>query len=326
MGCYFNPANTTPFFSSVKSHPSFFFFDGYACSYYTAQAVPAALSFSNYYEQIDISRTPTIIELADELDFYSCFLTNQPKAITIDIITRLTSAKEALIKNVNRSWHEGDEFISFDKRLISVTEEKIQQVPTGKNALFVLQLFGSHYPFEKRIPKDFRRPFQYTFQQEKETPTEAKNMADYLASISYTDEVLKEFFAMLHKKFGDTVPYSVIYFSDHGENPNYTRGDRHPSLLWLRIPYVIFLSQAYQKRYPATAEILRINTKYPVTNDLTANIFTALSHITFKNHILPDKYNLASPHYGIRLEQVPVNEGKMKLLDVIRSNSKKSQE
>lgn len=148
---------------------------------------------------------------------------------------------------------------------------------------------GSHFRYDRRVPQEFI--------EKNNLPTESKTDW-YNASLQYTDYVLKEIYQYgkenLHMQ-------ALVYFSDHGENMEYTHTSSPFYFDMVHIPFWIYLSPEYQAAYPGTYQSSRNNKKEIFTNDLMFESISGILHAESNSYqpeydITSSRYNLSSDH------------------------------
>lgn len=142
-------------------------------------------------------------------------------------------------------------------------------VPENKQALYIIHLWGQHYTYKDRYPKEFNH-FKPSDYDERIPLSKREIIAHYDNATLYNDFVVKQAI----KKFSDK-DCCILYFSDHGEeiydlgdfmghgtaehssNPNYQ----------LRVPLMVWMSSKFKQIHPKIEKSL-INAKhFPISMD-----------------------------------------------------------
>lgn len=129
---------------------------------------------------------------------------------------------------------------------------------------------GSHGKCTDRFPKHFEKFMESDYSDK--SKHQRKNYADYDNTVLYNDYVISKLIEQVN-------PYEaiVLYFPDHGVDFYYTRDDYaghgiidnpKSSAAGCQIPFIIYCTQKYNKRFPKTARILRkhIDNKFETCN------------------------------------------------------------
>lgn len=158
----------------------------------------------------------------------------------------------------------------------------------GTHRMGIIHLMGQHINYSRRYPQgsrydkftasDIKRNDPYLTEGMKQT------IAEYDNATLYNDEVLRQIFSFFRNS--NTV---IIYFSDHGEEVydyrNYMGRDHNvkksANLLHQQneIPFMVWMSPAFQRNYPVTVSRIRNAVDNPFTNDDLSNMLFDLGHI-----------------------------------------------
>lgn len=160
--------------------------------------------------------------------------------------------------------------------------------PKATHHLGIIHLMGQHMAYNHRYPKgsrhdcftadDIKRKAPYL------TAKMKKTIAHYDNATLYNDEVMRQIFQ--HFKGSNTV---VVYMSDHGEEVYDYRaymGRDHnikKSAKLLReqneIPFMVWMSPAFQRKYPEMVKRLHRAASKPFSNDDLSNMLFDLGHM-----------------------------------------------
>ena len=106
---------------------------------------------------------------------------------------------------------------------------------------------------------------------------------------------------------------AMVYFSDHGANPNKIRYPDPVGFVSLRIPLFVYLSDDYRKTYPVAAAALTAHKNSYFTNDLIYDMMCGILNVTSPAY---DPANsLASPNYKWTRETLRTRLGQKKLTE-----------
>lgn len=257
---------TTPFFAEEKNIRAYG--DVPSCGPFTRDAVPCLMTRASYLSPEKAQTETSFIRLFDKLGFHTVWVDMQGSAASV-FDTR-----------IGEIMAESREVVSLNTQLFTAPQpdeaaaavvERVLKEQQGR-VLLVLHLFGSHWPYEGRVPEAFRK---FTPTCSAETPIigdfrTAQDMAAcerqhlinaYDNSILYTDYVLHQVMERLRGR-----PSFLLYTSDHGESLGedgyFLHGNVTPEGLYVpierRVPLLFWRSEGYAAR--ALAE-------EPITHD-----------------------------------------------------------
>lgn len=277
------PHDTTPWEKRQKNNLDFFFFDkAYSNFPNTVMAVTQALTNSNQYNKTPLKDSTDILDVARKAGYNTYWLSLQNKSTVSDAGITIIAERADTVK-----WLHGDDE--------SVLQE-LQSIPSNKNNFILIHLNGSHFRYDRRVPK--------TFLQKNQLPASSKE--DYYdASLQYTDYVLQQIY-----QYGknNMQLQAMVYVSDHGENMKYTHTSSPFHFDMVRIPLWIYLSPSYKQISPDTAKALLNHSHNVFTNDLLFELLSGILHAP-SNAYQPE-YDLSSSSYSLSLDQALTLHGK----------------
>lgn len=285
------PINTTPWEKEMVKNDNFIFFkNAYSCFSNTVMAVTQALTSSNQYNGVLLKDATDIINVAKKRGYKTYWFSTQNKSTVSDAgITVLANQADKVF------WMKG-----FDEAII----EQIKCLPVNENKFIVIQLTGSHFNYNRRVPEKFM--------QANNLVSISKNDKTkwYEYSLMYTDEVLKRIFTY----FKDNHDLQVmVYLSDHGEDMKYTHTASPFLFNMVRIPLWVYFSPDYQRNNPNLINGLKVHKEAFFTNDL---LFETLSGIMNAQHnSYEDIYDLSSNNYMITKDNALTMHGKKRIKD-----------
>ena len=98
----------------------------------------------------------------------------------------------------------------------------------------------------------------------------------YDNSIVYTDYLLGEMIQRMNDRKGISF---LVYFSDHGETPNSTawRDSANPDLF--KVPFVIWFSPEYRRKFPGVVKSIEKAAKEPLRLDHAKAVLRLLAGV-----------------------------------------------
>lgn len=226
----FNNSNdeTTPWLSRVKNNDDFYLFkNSYACAWNTVPALEHALTEANYYNNKEFNKSASIVDIAKKSGYNTYWFSNQGKIGIYDTPITLVAETSDVVKFGGSS--------VYDEGLL----QHLKNIDKQKNNFIVLHIMGSHIDYNNRYPKEY---------QIWNDPDHSGRVADYKNSLVYTDHFLQEVFEYSRQNLNLK---AMVYFSDHGTDPNRTRDPDETRFIGLRIPLVVYLSSDYKNQHSA---------------------------------------------------------------------------
>ncbi len=280
------PQETTPWQSSVRKKPGFFFFPkAYACFTQTAQTISRMLTGMNQYNHQSSEYLITLIDAAKAAGYKTWWCTNHKAN---DFLTGYIM--ETADEVVEVPAPTGD-----DAQLLDVMDK----IPKEGHHLIILHIMGSHLRYGDRYPTAF--PV---------IPGDNKRISEYDTSIAYTDDILRRIWEKATEQEKASV---VMYVSDHSEDMKYTHGTGHFTFDMTRIPLWIYLSPSYRERYKDRADALGRHEECVFTNDLVFDTLCGLMHVS--SYANTDTFDLSNPAYGLSQEEALTMHGKIHIAE-----------
>lgn len=192
--------------------------------------------------------------------------------------------------------------IMFDKRndrMFAYDEALVQAIEVNDSAsLYVIHLWGQHYDYNQRYPKEFDivKPEQYADVSE----VHAEILAAYDNATIYNDYVMNR----IIEKFKET-DACLIYLSDHGEEiydiddymghgNAHTRDPRYQ----VRIPLFVFPFKKFKESEPQLVERIKKYSTNPMTQDDFCHFLLDIAGI--RNQWYDETRSAVNPNYLIK--------------------------
>ncbi len=293
MNAYGYHRDTTPWLSSEIENPHFFIFrDAYSCHVQTVPSLAYALTAQNQYNEIPLSKAPSIIEAAKSAGFTTAWISNQVRYSAWDTPTTTIAAQAD-----QQIWLNSSAGFTTDiDHQDGATVDAIDQLTYSDKTLVILHLMGSHMSYPAHYPR------KYAIYSGTNTANDS-----YDNTIRYNDAVMEKLYRKLQAR--DDFK-ALVYFSDHGESVGHGHNPTTyvPDMTY--IPFYMAFSDAYMTSHPAIMENLRNHKNSRFTNDLLFNAMTSLLGIHIpgmeekENDITGDTYDGTPDRfrtiYGIR--------------------------
>ncbi len=256
--------NTNPHLNALRDSSLLFTFDSIE-----SPAATTSLSFRymlSTFDKTDDTRQDkhwyeytTLIELMQDCGYDCYWFSTQARGGYINGSARVYARacekswylqKPGAVLNNNETL---DIVLADSSRVFSDT------INQSKRHFVIYHMMGSHFDYKMRYPKEFDhfKPKDYS-----DCPTEQQEiLASFDNSILYNDYIVEKLIELYDDK--ETV---VIYLSDHGQDmfrsaPDYfmhgKENDPASYQYGIEIPFMVYLSPAYQARHPQIVELLR---------------------------------------------------------------------
>lgn len=311
---YGYPRNTNPLLS--KTPGITVFPDATTQSNTTHKSVPMLLSAASAEDFPRLFHEKGILAAFREAGFHTVFISNQlPNHSFIDFLGEQADERYFLKKeeSAQGSHYDEDLLQKLDKILPEV--DASSSIHYRYRKLFVvLHTYGSHFNYQERYP----RSFAY-FKPDGRSEAMPENRRDLLNAydntIRYTDYILHGIVERLQKwelvqtkarNKPDGIycqPTSaMLYTSDHGENifddnrKLFLHAAPKASDYELHVPFIIWTSQGFDKKYPKVVKALADNHTKQVQTSLSV-FHTLLGIGGIQTRYRQDEHSVASELY-----------------------------
>jgi len=178
----------------------------------------------------------------------------------------------------------------------------------GTSSLYVIHLWGQHYTYAHRYPKEFVHFHAEDYDAQRYSPEQREIIAHYDNATLYNDFVLNE----VIKKFEDQ-NCVVIYLSDHGEEV-FELGDfmghggagyRKDINYLVRVPFWIWMSPLYKDNHPDMAQYVNKAKNQPGITDDVSHLLLDLAGIN-TSFFSPSR-SIVNPDYDLAKPRIVLN-------------------
>lgn len=311
---YGYPRNTNPLLSKtpgIKVFP-----DATTQSNTTHKSVPMLLSAASAEDFPRLFHEKGILAAFREAGFHTVFISNQlPNHSFIDFLGEQADEHYFLKKEESAQGSHYDEglLLKLDK-ILPETDASSSVHYRYRKLFVVLHTYGSHFNYQERYP----RSFAY-FKPDGRSEAMPENRRDLLNAydntIRYTDYILHGIVERLQKwelvqtkarNKPDGIycqPTSaMLYTSDHGENifddnrKLFLHAAPKASDYELHVPFIIWTSQGFDKKYPKVVKALADNHTKQVQTSLSV-FHTLLGIGGIQTRYRQDEHSVASELY-----------------------------
>ena len=266
MSAYGYSMATTPWLASCKDDLQMILFDkGYSCHCFTVPTLSYALTAKNQYNTMELKDAPSLIEAANAAGYETAWVSTHARYSAWN--TPYSVIAEACAQKI---WITND----FDMALV----DAVDQLKLSDRMLLVFHLMGSHLSYHNRYPRAFDR-FH--------TAGRHPQYDEYDNSVLYNDYVMQK----LTEKVSALPGFQcMLYFSDHSVlvDEGSELGFEHFDYGKTRIPFYIYVSQAFQAERSETFERLRSMRHAIMTNDLVFDAMLGLMDIRLSGGYEPE--------------------------------------
>ena len=279
--------NTTPWLKEQKD--IILAKNAYAGAWNTVPALERALTEANFYNNAEFNSSISIIDIAKKAGYKTYWFSKQGKVGVYD--TPITLVAET----ADVSMWDGSS--PYDESLL----DDLQKVNPQENNFVVLHLMGSHIDYNNRYPSKYQI---WT------DPDTSGRLADYKNSLLYTDTVLKEIFEYGERHLNMD---AMVYFSDHGTDPNRSRDPDESRFIGLRVPLFVYLSKDYRDNNAEVVNALEANKDKFFSNDLMFNLMCGIMNISSEHY--NEEESLTSTKYKFDINSVKAGLGTKNVKD-----------
>lgn len=236
----------------------------------------------------------TINEVVERCGYTTYWISNQSKIGFWDNIVGKYADLCACSRFVGNKF-AGLNRSTFDEEVLPLLRSVLQkEARQAERNFYFVHLMGSHPAFTQRYPAN-RHHFTSSDYQ-KYPIHQRENRANYDNSILYNDSVVSE----IIKCFADSEAV-IVYFSDHGLDIYQSANDfcAHGNALNPKskaaaeaIPFMVYASQQYRQRFPATVAKLESTTNRSFTTDYLIYTIMDLVGVKFAANNDVQRYSL----------------------------------
>ena len=243
----------------------------YSSANSTYRSIPMLITQSTPQNYDEWKRTGTISRAFKESGNYTAWIGGQSEA---HMFVHLAATKSDFV-----DYAKGYDGKLFEKAKMIVTANK-------QNVFIVIHIFGSHFNYNQRYPKEFNyfKPSDFTsanLQNKKEMINAYDN------TVLYTDFLLDDFIQFLKK---DNRNSALYYTADHGENLMddkknlmFHAAQHIPTSYEFHVPTFVWLSESYRRDYPEKVENLIRNKDKKMSTTVTYHSVIDLGNIGYPN-------------------------------------------
>ncbi|MDE6561281.1 MAG: phosphoethanolamine transferase [Muribaculaceae bacterium] len=281
LSIYGYPLPTTPYLDSI-SEGLYVFDDAVASSTSTAQNMPRLISFMTDEPQCgEWYEFPSLLQIFHHLGYQTNWLSNQEFSGKWSNLSSILSADADVVNYVGSIDSEDHYTVRFDDALLPAWRASLASGDSLQ--LTFLHLMGSHFQYAHRFPES-RHHFSardiLKYKPRKWLDDrKAGIIADYDNSILYTDSILG---VVIDDIRNSLIPSVIVYVSDHGENVYDDREYRGRDPHFVRVPFLVYVNEAYREKNPAVVEKLGAARSVPFSTSELPQMIMYLSGVDYQ--------------------------------------------
>lgn len=264
------------------------FSNAYSCAIQTVPSLEKALTEANQYNNMPFYESCSIVDIAHKLGYHVYWYSNQGHLGSADTPVTLVAETSDVAKWTKQEVGK----VQYDENLLDFLDE----VDPTKNNFVVIHLKGSHFNYLNRYPESFTRWGK---------PGVQDDLVNYENSIAYTDSVIQRIWEYACKKLN---LQALVYFSDHGSEPNRRRQPAFSTFQMTRIPLFVWLSDSYAKAHSERVGALKENKDKYFTNDLAYELMCGIFDI--ESNKFDHTASIADKGYRFTREELLTYEGR----------------
>jgi arylsulfatase len=276
--------NTTPWELEQKNNLNFIFLNlAYSNYPNTNMSLSKALTQSNQYNEIELSKAITLVGLAKKAHYRTFWISTQSNDGMYDSIATTIGNRADYTY-----WLNG-----YDDEVY----QKLSEIDISDNNFIVIHILGSHDRYTDRVPADFQ-PDKYPHTKD----------GEYMRTLEYTDTLLENIYNYGKEHLNLN---AMVYMSDHGENLEYGHTDNPFYYEMVHIPTWVYLSDSFKASSPKIYENLVNNKDKVFTNDLMFELISSLlgAHPLDYN----PEFDISSDKYKINLDNAMTVHNKYRI-------------
>lgn len=278
--------NTTPWELEQKNNLNFIFLNlAYSNYPNTNMSLSKALTQSNQYNEIELSKVITLVGLAKKAHYRTFWISTQSNDGMYDSIATTIGNRADYTY-----WLNG-----YDDEVY----QKLSEIDISDNNFIVIHILGSHDRYTDRVPADFQ-PDKYPHTKD----------GEYMRTLEYTDTLLENIYNYGKEHLNLN---AMVYMSDHGENLEYGHTDNPFYYEMVHIPTWVYLSDSFKASSPKIYENLVNNKDKVFTNDLMFELISSLLG-AYPSDYNPE-FDISSDKYKINLDNAMTVHNKYRIKD-----------
>lgn len=302
MHAYGYKKENTPWLSAaIQKENAVLFRNAYSNHTHTVPVLTYALSGKNQYNSISLSKAYSIMEVAKAAGYKTFWISNQVKFGAWDTPTAAMASTADYEIWLNGNVGKSNETQFYDEEIVTKIDEI--KLKNDENIFLVCHLMGCHGSYADRYPAKFEKY---------EAVEPSKKVSEYDNCVYYNDYVLGKIYEKVSKQRNFK---AMVYFSDHGEEPDEDKGHEASKFTWrmARIPFAMFFSESFIAKSNSVYQTLRKNKDRYWTNDLLFNVL--INMLGIRN--APDysaKMDIGSDQYDMDKKQLKTLHGQKKIV------------
>lgn len=300
MSAYGYAKPTTPWLTEMaNSGQALLFTKAYANYTHTVQALAYALTAKNQYNDMEVAKAVSLVDVAKAAGYKVIWLSNQEHYGIYDTPTSvIADAADQQIFINHTVDGMGRTTDLYDESLV----KELSRAGINNKTLLIVHFMGCHGGYNSRYPYD------------KAIFGRADDVECYDNAVHYNDWVMENLYDKLK-----SVPNfkGLVYFSDHGEAVEEKLGHNSDQFrpVMAKIPLYMIFSAAYKQEHSDRYQNLLQSVDKTFTNDLIYDTMLGIMGIHYQGH--DERQNdLTSPYYDSNMDRFKTLYGKINIKDI----------
>ena len=297
MSAYGYEKDTTPWLTRQAVDDHFVLMqNAYSCYPNTVRSLEQALTARSQFTDRSLAESPSIVEIARAAGYHVSWLSNQNRLGGWDSPTTVIANEADHQVWINDTIGEKIQSKHYDDTLV----DELRKIPVKTDAkqLVFLHVLGCHNNYEQRYPSSF-------------ASRDGEPGEDYDNAVRFSDDFTRQVYESLR-----TRPdfQALLFFSDHGENPEH--GHTLDPFSWdmVRIPLWAVFSDNFIQSSPEVVKALQQNVVKFFTNDMVFDLLCGLLDIKDQPYYDPEN-DPTSSSYSRTLQDLTTTSGKFRIAD-----------
>lgn len=262
MSIYNYKYHTTPLLEKREKNQMYKFNDVISPHAHTIPVLQKLLTFYNAESENEWYKYNNIVDIMKANNYKTYWFSNQEAfGVFGNVAAAIGNRSDIVVFNrIRDSYEEG--INSYDEEIVEKSKLYIDK--DCKKNFIVYHLLGTHTNYKYRYPEKFSYFKEENYSANKENK---KIISEYDNAILYNDFVVDKIVKLYENK--ESI---IFYLSDHGEEVFEFRdfmghSEENLSRYMAEIPFIIFTTEKFEKKYPAIKNQLENSVNRPYMTD-----------------------------------------------------------
>ena len=298
MSLYGYPRKTTPLLDNRHDAGELIAFShAYSNHTHTDKVLSLALTQANQYNGVSWAQSPSIIDVSNQLNIQTHWLSNQQMLGVWDNSVSLIAKQANNVVAANKMIGKHKQPKNHDDILFTPLKEALA---SKGEKLIIVHLFGNHGNYCLRYPEDWKNytePLTTAIYGEAVQTAQGDTINCYDNSVTYNDYILDEII-----NISDSAEHeqsvSMLYFADHSEDV--LTGALHNQAVFtyamIDIPMLFWANNKWKSQNKQSWDQIQNNRKQVFTNDLVYE--TVIGIMGYRGEHIPMGNDISHPEFS----------------------------